>query len=175
MNIALAALDKLAFIRQWAVTTWQVDELPPSRIQYLAQVARYASTQGLKRKKPVAKRYAILVAFLLWAHEKTIDELIELFDLCLADAYRRSKRDLQEFQLQYLAHMQTVIGYFRGMSQVVLDEAVPDEAIRPTIYEQVPVDALQTALDEDVSVLIAELIRAQGIRTVHFLKDGCAG
>lgn len=151
----LEALKKLALIRQWAVSTWQVDELPPSRIRYLAQVARYTSPQGIKRKKPVAKRYAILVAFLLWAHEKTIDELIELFDLCLADAYRRSKRDLQEFQLQYVAHMQTVIGYFRGMSQVVLDEAVPDEAIRPTIYEQVPVDILQTVLDEVESFFIA--------------------
>jgi hypothetical protein len=151
----LEALKKLAFIRQWAVTTWEVDELPPSRIRYLAQVARYTSPQGLKRKKPVTKRYAILVAFLLWAHEKTIDELIELFDLCLADAYRKSKRDLQEFQLKYMAHMQTVIGYFRDMSQVVLDEAVPDEAIRPTIYEQVPVDTLQTALVEVESFFIA--------------------
>lgn len=151
----LEALKKLAFIRQWAVTAWQVDELPPSRIRYLAQVARYTSPQGLKRKKPVTKRYAILVAFLLWAHEKTIDELIELFDLCLADAYRKSKRDLQEFQLKYMAHMQTVIGYFRDVSQIVLDETVTDEAIRPTIYEQVPVDTLQTALDEVESFFIA--------------------
>ncbi|HRQ41564.1 MAG TPA: Tn3 family transposase [Chloroflexota bacterium] len=151
----LEALQKLAFIRQWAVTTWPVDELPPSRIRYLAQVSRYTSPQGLKRKKPVAKRYAILVAFLLWAHEKTIDELIELFDLCLADAYRRSKRDLQEFQLQFMVHMQAVIGYFRDMSQVVLDEAVADEAIRPTIYKQVPVDTLQIALDEVESFFIA--------------------
>jgi TnpA family transposase len=151
----LEALKKLAFIRQWAVTTWPVDELPPSRIRYLARVARYTSPQGLKRKKPVAKRYAILVAFLLWVHEKTIDELIELFDLCLADAYRKSKRDLQEFQLKYMAHMQTVIGYFRDVSQVVLDETVTDEAIRPTIYEQVPVGTLQTALDEVESFFIA--------------------
>lgn len=150
----LEALQKLVFIRRWAVTKWEVEELPPSRLKYLAQVARYTSTQGLKRKKPVAKRYAILVAFLLWAHEKTIDELIELFDLCLADAYRKSKRDLQEFQLRYVAHMQTVIGYFRDVGQVVLDEAVPDEAIRPTIYEQVPVDTLQTALDEVESFFI---------------------
>jgi TnpA family transposase len=157
----LEALKKLAFIRQWAVSTWSVAELPPSRIRYLAQVARYTSPQGLKRKKPVAKRYAILVAFLLWAHEKTIDELIELFDLCLADAYRKSKRDLQEFQLKHMAHMQTVVGYFRDMGQVVLNEDVPDEAIRPTIYEQVPIDTLQTALDEVESFFIAGRKRTQ--------------
>ena len=151
----LAALNKLVFIRQWAVTTWQVDELPPSRIKYLAQVARYTSTQGLKRKKPATNRYAILVAFLLWAYEKTIDELIELFDLCLTDAYRKSKRELREFQLQYIAHMQTAISYFREMGQVVLNETVPDAAIRPTIYGQVPADTLQTALAEVESFFIS--------------------
>jgi TnpA family transposase len=144
----LEALEKLAFIRQWAVTSWQVDELPPSRLKYLAQVARYTSIQGLKRKKPVGKRYAVLVAFLLWAHEKTIDELIELFDLCLADAYRKSKRDLKEFQLQYMARMQTVVGYFREIGQVVVDDTVPDEAVRANIYEQVSVVTLQEALDD---------------------------
>jgi TnpA family transposase len=144
----LEALEKLAFIRQWAVTTWQVDELPPSRLKNLAQIARYTSTQGLKRKKPEGKRYAILVAFLFWAHEKAIDELIELFDLCLADAYRKSKRDLKEFQLRYMARMQTVMGYFREMSQVVVDDTVPDAAVRMNIYEQVPADTLQEALDD---------------------------
>jgi TnpA family transposase len=144
----LEALKKLAFIRQWAVTTWQVDELPPSRLKNLAQKARYTSTQGLKRKKPEGKRYAILVAFLLWAHEKTIDELIELFDLCLTDAYRKSKRDLKEFQLRYMARMQTVMGYFREMSQVVVDDTVPDAAVRMNIFEQVPAESLQEALNE---------------------------
>lgn len=61
----LEALEKLAFIRQWAVTSWEVDELPPSRLKHLAQVARYTSIQGFKPKKPVGKRHAILVAFLL--------------------------------------------------------------------------------------------------------------
>jgi len=142
----LEALDKLAFIRQWEVPTWQVDELPPSRIQHLARIARYTSTRSLRRKKPAEKRYAILAAFLIWAYEKTIDELIELFDLCLAEAYRKSKRELKTFQLQHMARMQQVMGYFREMGQVVVNDDVPDTAVRTTIYEQVPEDTLQTAL-----------------------------
>ncbi|MCZ7673725.1 MAG: hypothetical protein M5U34_44740 [Chloroflexi bacterium] len=65
---------------------------------------------------------------MIWAHEKTIDELIELFDLCLADAFRKSKRELKEFQLQHMARMQEVVGYFREIGQVVTDGAVPDES-----------------------------------------------
>ncbi|MEM9774988.1 MAG: Tn3 family transposase [Chloroflexota bacterium] len=144
----LEALQKLKYIRQWAAARWDVDQLPPSRLTHLAQIARHNSNQGLKRKKPPATRYAILVAFLIWAHEKTIDELIELFDLCLADAYRRAKRELKEFQLSYMARMQQVVGYFREMSHVVLDEEVAADEIRPSIYQQVPITDLKTALDD---------------------------
>ncbi|MCZ7673724.1 MAG: hypothetical protein M5U34_44735 [Chloroflexi bacterium] len=59
----LETLEKLAFIRQWDVASWQTDELPPMRIQHLAQIARYTSTRSLKRKRPDGKRQAILVAF----------------------------------------------------------------------------------------------------------------
>jgi hypothetical protein len=143
----LETLDKLAFIDQWAVSRWQVSSLPPSRLKSLAQVARYTSTQGLQRKQPLEKRYAILVAFLRWAHEKTIDELGELFDLCLAAAHRKSRRELVEFQLRSIADMQRLMGYFREMGQVVVDDAVPDEAVRANIYQHIPADTLQTALD----------------------------
>ena len=51
----LETLEKLAFIRQWDVASWQTDELPPMRIQHLAQIARYTSTRSLKRKKPDGK------------------------------------------------------------------------------------------------------------------------
>jgi len=105
----LDTLAKLAFIRQWPVEKWNVDQLPPSRLKFLAQLARYTSNQGLKRKKPVGKRDAILAAFLLWAYEKTIDELIDLFDLCLADAFRKSRRELKEYQLAHVAQMQKVV------------------------------------------------------------------
>ncbi|MCA9945934.1 MAG: Tn3 family transposase [Anaerolineales bacterium] len=144
----LETLEKLAFIRQWDVVSWQTDELPPMRIQHLAQIARYTSTRSFKRKKPDGKRRAILVAFLIWAHEKTIDELIELFDLCLAEAFRKSKRELKEFQLQHMARMQEVVGYFREIGQVVTDGTVPDEAVRPNIYEQVPEETLQATLED---------------------------
>jgi hypothetical protein len=68
--------------------------------------------------------------------------------LCLADAFRKSKRELKEFQLQHVARMQKVVGYFREIGQVVTDEAVPDEVVRPNIYEQVPEETLQATLED---------------------------
>ena len=65
----LDALEKLAFVRQWPIETWEVSALPPSRLKFLAQIARYTSNQGLQRKKPVESRDTILAAFLMWTQE----------------------------------------------------------------------------------------------------------
>lgn len=60
----LETLDKLSYLRRWPVLDRDVNELPPSRLKYLARLARYTSPQELKRKKPRGMGYAILVAFL---------------------------------------------------------------------------------------------------------------
>jgi TnpA family transposase len=151
----LDALDKLAFIRQWSVANWDVTELPPSRLKFLAQVARYTSNQGLARKKPVENRDAFLVAFLWWAHEKVIDELIDLFDLCLADALRKSRRELKEYQLAHIDQMHKVVGYFQDMTTVLLNEEISDADVRPTVYEHLSPEVLQATLLETEQLLIA--------------------
>lgn len=93
-------------------------------------------------------RYAILVAFLLWAYEKTIDELIELFDLCLAEAFQKSRRELKEFQLRLMARLQRALSQFREVTNVVLNEEIPHHAIRPTVYQQVNANTLQETMAE---------------------------
>ena len=61
----LEALDKLAFVRKWAVENWDLSDLPPCRLKHLAQIARRTSVQGLERRQPAEKREAMLIAFLL--------------------------------------------------------------------------------------------------------------
>ncbi len=58
---------------------------------YLREVTdqQDVANQSLQRSVP-ERRYPILVAFLLRTYEKIIDELIELFDRCLADRYTRA-------------------------------------------------------------------------------------
>jgi TnpA family transposase len=150
----LDTLAKLIFIRQWSLETWDIAELPPSRLKLLARIARYTSPNGLQRRKPVGKRDAILTAFLLWAYEKTIDELIDLFDLCLAKALRKSRRELKEHLLSQVTRMQKVVGYFQGMTEVLLDEKVSDTAIRPSIYQQITPEILQDTLEETRQILV---------------------
>jgi len=156
----LDTLAKLDYVRQWPITEWDVSELSPGRLKFLAQVARYTSNQGLQQKKP-DYRDAILLAFLRWAHEKLIDELIDLFDRCLAEALRKSQRELKEHHLAHLAQVEQVVTYFQTILAVVLDEGIPDEAVRSTIYDQVTSAHLEATLVE------TEQLRIDGRALTH--------
>jgi TnpA family transposase len=143
----LDTLEKLALIETWPVDTARVSTLPPSRLKYLAQLARRTSKHGLQRMSE-ERRYSILVAFLVQSRERVIDEVVELFDSCLAKAYRSSRRELKEHQVASYETLRRLAGYFHDVTGVILDEAVDDEDIRPTIYGRIPQEDLADALME---------------------------
>ncbi|MCO5190427.1 MAG: DUF4158 domain-containing protein [Anaerolineae bacterium] len=142
----LRTIEKLTVIRQWKVSEWNIAPLPNSRLKWLAQLGRYSSAQALERKEPVEARLSILAAFLLWRHETLLDELIDLFDECLVDIYRRSKRDLREYHLKQADSLGQIAYYFYSVADVLLDHGVEDEAVRPTIYQSIPQEEFEALL-----------------------------
>ncbi|PZN68756.1 MAG: hypothetical protein DM484_30965 [Candidatus Methylumidiphilus alinenensis] len=93
----LNGIEKIEYLRQHHIEDWNVPDLNPNRLKFLAQLGQQSTNQSLQRSAP-ERRYPILVAFLLRTYEEIIDELIELFDRCLADCYTRAKGDLKRFQ-----------------------------------------------------------------------------
>lgn len=87
-------IEKIKYLRQHHIEEWKVPDLNPNRLKFLAQLGQQSTNQSLQRSAP-ERRYPILVAFLLRTYEEIIDELIELFDRCLADCYTRAKGDLK--------------------------------------------------------------------------------
>ena len=75
-----------------------MSSLTPNRLKFLAQIARRSTNQALQRM-PEQRRYPILVAFLYQTLIDLTDEALDLFDRCLAEAYHRPSRDLEEFRL----------------------------------------------------------------------------
>ena len=73
-----------------------MSSLSPNRLKFLAQIARRSTNQALQRM-PERRRYPILVAFLYQTLVDLTDEALDLFDRCLADAYHRASRDLEDF------------------------------------------------------------------------------
>ena len=143
---------KIEYLRQHHIEEWKVPDLNPNRLKFLAQVGRQSTNQSLQRSVP-ERRYPILVAFLLRTHEEIIDELIELFDRCLADCYSRAKGDLKRFQLSIAKTTNAKLKIFRDIGQIVLDTEISNSELRAHIYEVVPEIEFRQAVDECDSLI----------------------
>ena len=120
--------------------------LNPNRLTFLAQVARKSSAQTLLRA-PAERRYPLLIAFLSHALAVT-DEVIEMFDRCLAEAYARAGQDLEDFR-KAMAHATNEKVYlFREMARAVLDPAIGDPHLRSAIYQRITPAVLRRAAAE---------------------------
>ncbi|MBV8556918.1 MAG: Tn3 family transposase, partial [Planctomycetaceae bacterium] len=150
--MVLVTLEKRALCRRWGVDRWDVSSLSPNRLQFLAQIARRSTNQALQRM-PERRRYPILVAFLYQTLIDLTDEALDLFDRCLADAYHRARRDLEDFRLSVAASTNEKVRLFREIGLVVLDPEVRDADLRRAIYRRIPPAELRDAVAESDRII----------------------
>jgi uncharacterized protein DUF4158 len=143
----VAELKKLDFLRGLGAAGWDLSEINPNRLKFLAQLGRRATSQALQRLAP-ERRYPILAAFLRQSVEEITDEVVDLYDRCLAQSYARASRDLDEFRLAIAKATNEKVFLFRDIGHLVLDPSVTDGQLRQTIYQYVPADKLQAAVEE---------------------------
>jgi hypothetical protein len=143
----LGNLEKLAFLRAAGVADWTLEALNPNRLKFLAHLARKSSAQALQRA-PAVRRYPILVAFLSQCLADVTDEVIEMFDRCLVEAYARAGHDLEAFRTAMAQSTNEKVHLFRELARVVLDPAIADPYLRRTIYQRIPPTVLQRAVEE---------------------------
>ena len=140
-------IEKIEYLRRHHIEDWNVPGLNPNRLKFLAQLGQQSTNQSLQRSAP-ERRYPILVAFLLRTYEEIIDELIELFDRCLADCYTRAKGDLKRFQLSVAKTTNTKLQIFRDIGKIVLNADISDSDLRAHIYKVIPETEFRQAVDE---------------------------
>lgn len=149
----LDALEKRAFLKDLDIHRWNLTASNPNRLKALAQVGRRSTSQMLERA-PAPRRYPILVAFLRQSFEDVTDAAISMFDRCLADAYARSRHDLDDFRKATAKAANEKVRLFEEVGRIVLDPEVSDERLRAVIYERVSPERLRAAVDE-----CADLVR----------------
>ena len=74
---------------------------------------------------PAERRYPILVAFLYQALVEVTDEVIEMFDRCLADADARAEKDVQEFRLPMARATWARLAAGGGLAVTLVREQAP--------------------------------------------------
>lgn len=143
----LGSLEKLAKLRAWGVEAWDLSAVNPNRRQVLARVGKRSTNQALERMA-AQRRYPILLAFLRQALEEITDETIDLYDRCLAEAYARARRDLDEFRRSVARATNEKVRLLADLGRIVLDPDVSDPEVRGRIYSHVTPERLRAALDE---------------------------
>ncbi len=146
-NSILNALKKLTFLAKHDVPSWDLSDLNPNRIKFLAQLGNKSSNQALHRAND-EKRYSILVAFVYQIFEDVTDETIDLYIHCLGDIDARARQDLKEFHLNEVKSTNEKVRLLKQLGQVILDETVQDEQVRETIYQKISPEALKEALED---------------------------
>lgn len=161
----LKVIEKLNFLRKNEVDKWNLDVMNPNRKKFLAQIGRRSTNQELQRADP-QRRYPILLAFLQRTYEEVIDELIELFDRCLADCYGRSKSDLKEFRLSNAKTTNEKIRILKGVGRIILNKKIYDFELRDCVYDFVPEEKFRAIVEE-----CDKLIRPENDKAYDFFAN----
>lgn len=156
----LATLSKLAFAQEWSIDDWQLTTLPPARVHHLVQIARRSSNQAVQRKSP-RQRYPLLMAFLADTRERLTDEVLDLYDHRIAQTERGARRDLEMHRLRLGEALQRTAWYLGKIAPVILDDELPDEAVRTKIFAAIPRQQFETLLS-----ILAEQQRT--LDKIHF-------
>jgi hypothetical protein len=148
----LGVLEKLATLKAWGVECWDISMLTPNRQKFLAQLARKSTTQALHRM-PAERRYPILLAFVAQALSDLTDEAIDMFDHCLADTYARAGHDLETFRATVARTTNEQLHLFGTLGRLILDPTISDSTLRTAIYQTIPPDVLQQAIEVNAKVV----------------------
>jgi len=158
----LRALEKLAVLKGAGVEAWDLSVITPNRRKIMARTGRKATNQNLARRPP-ARRYPVLLAFLKEALTETTDEVLHMFESCLWERYSRSKRAFEEHWLALRKATNEKLRWFKDIGGIVLDSGVSDASVRTAVFRQISRETLAKALEETEG-----MVRPQGDRQYDF-------
>ncbi|MEM9009033.1 MAG: Tn3 family transposase [Cyanobacteria bacterium P01_F01_bin.86] len=149
----LETLDKIIFLKDYGVDSWDLSDLNPNRVNYLAKVGARATNQSLQRSIE-SKRYPILITFLKQSLYHFTDDLIEMFNQRLWTLYTEAKRKFEADRLKATKTLNEKLKTFQNIGQILLDDSIEDDTVRATAFDYISREQLQTSLKE-----AADLIR----------------
>jgi hypothetical protein len=115
---------------------WDLSAVNPNRLKTLARLGRRYTAQALQRQAG-ERRHPILLAFLREAHTEMTDEIVDLFERCLAQADARARRELEEFRKKAARATNEAVVLLGRLIDVIGDPSVADDEVREAVYERV--------------------------------------
>ncbi len=106
---------------------------------YQRSLSRYASRCSAKRlrKLQVARRYTVLTCFLHQTYRDTIDHAIDMYGKLLTGVYYRAQTSIDKETRRQRQITHNILGTFKTLGEVLLDESVNDQELRKTMFDHV--------------------------------------
>lgn len=140
-------ITKLETVRQLQMSTIDLSRLNRNRVRVLAHLgAKYHRDSLLRFSQQ--KRAALLVCYLQDLQQELLDRLLTSFDDLIVGIFRRTESSEKTHHATHGRVLTRHIHTFRKVTKIVLDPEIPDEQVRPRIFEAVPQAQLQTVHDE---------------------------
>lgn len=142
---------RLALIQ--AVSPAHIDwgPIPPARREQWAAIVKRLTAQAVRRYPP-EKRYTLLLAFLAVRGEEITDTIVDMFDALIDRIFARSEAELAEARVEQAQAQLATARFFRGITQVLLDPAIPDEYVRREVFERVPRERVSALVEQSQSL-----------------------
>jgi TnpA family transposase len=132
----LEQLKKLGYLRAMNAEEWDLSAVNPNRLKTLARLGRRYTAQALQRQAG-ERRLPILLTFLREAHTEMTDEIVDLFDRCLAQADARARRELEECRKKAARATNEAVVLLGKLIDIIGDPGVADDEVREAVYERV--------------------------------------
>jgi len=148
-----ALLDKLQAIETTGVLQVDVSWLNGN---YQRALFHYVSKCSVDRLRAVTqpRRSAVLVCFLWQCYRDAIDQAVDMYDKIMTWVHTQAENDVDDYMRKQRKSIQQSLATFKQIGEVILDQAVADDAVRKRLFQRISREDLQAqikALDEWVS------------------------
>jgi hypothetical protein len=173
-------LDKIAYLQEMKVASWDLSAIPINRKKRLANIVRNNTNSYLQRMNPI-KRYPLMICFLWETLLDTTDMVLTMYSDFWQQAMNSAKKELDEYQMGLAKIRGRAWVTLINTTKMVINEEINSPDLRQTIFTNYPKEELQEALNtvmkgsrEDTEHTQLYFLHKQYARfkqfTVHFLN-----
>ena len=134
----LGLLDQLSDVRSLGLTACpSLAEIHPATRRLLAGWGYRYSVWNLRRFS-VAKRNGIVICFLQAARAEMTDGIVEMQDKLITSIHNKARKRYEELLRATEEARSRAVEVLEGMGTLVLDDSIPDNALRKHIFNLLP-------------------------------------
>jgi len=128
-------IDRVVMLRGFGGDRFDVSALNPNRVRFLAGLGRSMSPKAIRRLS-AERRYQILVCWVVEMTVRTVDQIIDLFDVAVT-AVNRPPEDKAKTRRRQRRSIVKIADAFVSVSDLVLDPDIADVDLRAAILASV--------------------------------------